>query len=221
AAGFCHSTVWKVLKRGGISRPPRAARDPANRYEWPCPGDDRRRPLATRLRRDPRRPASHDRRRLLLPSAHLLRQPRHQREAADDRYRLAVRTKPGSTTTARPTPDPAPEDPALPPAHERESGALPPDHAARVGLRAPLPLAPRTSQRPATLAQPLQHAQTTQLTRRRAPDQPHSQRLWAGHLEGWMEPPPGPRAQDRRARARSRSRTSRSGRDARRRSSRQ
>src|SRR3989442_8957992 len=39
ATGFCHSTVWKVLKRGGISRPPRAARDPANRYEWPCPGD--------------------------------------------------------------------------------------------------------------------------------------------------------------------------------------
>ena len=24
---------------GGISRPPRAAREPANRYEWPCPGD--------------------------------------------------------------------------------------------------------------------------------------------------------------------------------------
>src|SRR5438445_13857889 len=39
ATGFAHSTVWKVLKRGGISRPPRAARDPANRYEWPCPGD--------------------------------------------------------------------------------------------------------------------------------------------------------------------------------------
>jgi transposase InsO family protein len=39
ATGFCHSTVWKVLKRGGLSRPPRAAREPANRYEWPCPGD--------------------------------------------------------------------------------------------------------------------------------------------------------------------------------------
>jgi transposase InsO family protein len=39
ATGFCHSTVWKVLKRAGISRPPRAAREPANRYEWPCPGD--------------------------------------------------------------------------------------------------------------------------------------------------------------------------------------
>jgi transposase InsO family protein len=39
ATGFCHSTVWKVLKRAGISRPPRAVREPANRYEWPCPGD--------------------------------------------------------------------------------------------------------------------------------------------------------------------------------------
>ena len=39
ATGFCHSTVWKVLKRAGISRPPRPVREPANRYEWPCPGD--------------------------------------------------------------------------------------------------------------------------------------------------------------------------------------
>ena len=39
ATGFAHSTVWKVLKRAGISRPPRAAREPANSYEWPCPGD--------------------------------------------------------------------------------------------------------------------------------------------------------------------------------------
>jgi len=37
--GFCHSTVWKVLRRAGISRPPRAPREPANSYEWPCPGD--------------------------------------------------------------------------------------------------------------------------------------------------------------------------------------
>jgi transposase InsO family protein len=39
ATGFCHSTVWKVLKRAGISRPPRHEREPANSYEWPCPGD--------------------------------------------------------------------------------------------------------------------------------------------------------------------------------------
>jgi transposase len=34
-----HSTVWKVLRRHGISRPNRAPKEPANRYEWPCPGD--------------------------------------------------------------------------------------------------------------------------------------------------------------------------------------
>jgi transposase InsO family protein len=39
ATGFAHSTVWKVLKRAGISRPPRKPREPANSYEWPCPGD--------------------------------------------------------------------------------------------------------------------------------------------------------------------------------------
>jgi transposase InsO family protein len=39
ATGFAHSTVWKVLRRAGISRPPRAKKEPANRYVWPCPGD--------------------------------------------------------------------------------------------------------------------------------------------------------------------------------------
>jgi transposase len=39
ATGFCHSTVWKVLRRAGLSRPARPPRQPANRYEWPCPGD--------------------------------------------------------------------------------------------------------------------------------------------------------------------------------------
>jgi transposase InsO family protein len=39
ATGYAHSTVWKVLKRAGISRPPKPTREPANRYEWPCPGD--------------------------------------------------------------------------------------------------------------------------------------------------------------------------------------
>jgi transposase InsO family protein len=39
ATGFAHSTVWKVLKRAGISRPPQGVREAANRYEWPCPGD--------------------------------------------------------------------------------------------------------------------------------------------------------------------------------------
>ena len=39
ATGFAHSTVWKVLHRAGLSRRPRPVREPANRYEWPCPGD--------------------------------------------------------------------------------------------------------------------------------------------------------------------------------------
>ena len=37
--GAPHSTVHAVLVRGGISRIPRPAREAANRYEWPCPGD--------------------------------------------------------------------------------------------------------------------------------------------------------------------------------------
>ena len=39
ATGFAHSTVWKVLRRNGLSRRPAAVKEPANRYEWPCPGD--------------------------------------------------------------------------------------------------------------------------------------------------------------------------------------
>ena len=39
ATGFAHSTVWKVLKRAGISRRPRPVKEPANSYEWPCAGD--------------------------------------------------------------------------------------------------------------------------------------------------------------------------------------
>jgi transposase InsO family protein len=39
ATGFAHSTVWKVLHRAGLSRPPRQVREPAHSYEWPCPGD--------------------------------------------------------------------------------------------------------------------------------------------------------------------------------------
>jgi transposase InsO family protein len=37
--GHPHQTVWKVLHRHGVSRAPRPGRDPACRYEWPCPGD--------------------------------------------------------------------------------------------------------------------------------------------------------------------------------------
>ena len=39
ATGVAHSTVWKVLRRHGLSRRPAAVKEPANSYEWPCPGD--------------------------------------------------------------------------------------------------------------------------------------------------------------------------------------
>ena len=39
ATGIAHSTVWKVLRRHGLSRRPPVSKEPANSYEWPCPGD--------------------------------------------------------------------------------------------------------------------------------------------------------------------------------------
>jgi transposase InsO family protein len=37
--GHAHATVWRALRREGISRPPRQPREQTCRYEWPCPGD--------------------------------------------------------------------------------------------------------------------------------------------------------------------------------------
>jgi transposase InsO family protein len=37
--GYPHATVWRALRRAGISRRPREPREQARRYEWPCPGD--------------------------------------------------------------------------------------------------------------------------------------------------------------------------------------
>jgi len=37
--GHPHATVWRTLRRAGISRPPCEPREQARRYEWPCPGD--------------------------------------------------------------------------------------------------------------------------------------------------------------------------------------
>ena len=34
-----HATVWRTLRRAGISRPPRQHRERPRLYEWPCPGD--------------------------------------------------------------------------------------------------------------------------------------------------------------------------------------
>jgi transposase InsO family protein len=37
--GHAHATVWRTLKRSGISRPPRQPREQPRLYEWPCPGE--------------------------------------------------------------------------------------------------------------------------------------------------------------------------------------
>src|SRR6266487_2974652 len=39
ATGFAHSTVWKVLRRHDLSRRAQPLKEPANSYEWPCPGE--------------------------------------------------------------------------------------------------------------------------------------------------------------------------------------
>jgi transposase InsO family protein len=37
--GHPHATVWRALRRAGLSRPPRQPREQPRLYEWPCPGD--------------------------------------------------------------------------------------------------------------------------------------------------------------------------------------
>lgn len=37
--GMAHATVSRCLKRRGMSRAPRPAREQVRRFEWPCPGD--------------------------------------------------------------------------------------------------------------------------------------------------------------------------------------
>jgi transposase InsO family protein len=37
--GHPHATVWRTLRRAGLSRLPRPPREQPCRYEWPCPGD--------------------------------------------------------------------------------------------------------------------------------------------------------------------------------------
>jgi transposase InsO family protein len=37
--GHAHATVWRTLRRAGLSRLPRAPREQVCRYEWPYPGD--------------------------------------------------------------------------------------------------------------------------------------------------------------------------------------
>ena len=105
ATGFAHSTVWKVLKRAGLSRRPASLKESANRYEWPwrsvahghkplralpaarAPRHRRPLPISTRSKRrnaSRLRRRARDRRRPL--PARLRRAPR--RRESPDRHRL-------------------------------------------------------------------------------------------------------------------------------------
>jgi transposase InsO family protein len=37
--GMSHATVWRCLRRRGLSKAPRRPREEVRRFEWPCPGD--------------------------------------------------------------------------------------------------------------------------------------------------------------------------------------
>ena len=37
--GMSHATVWRCLRRRGVSRAPSSPREQVRRFEWPCPGD--------------------------------------------------------------------------------------------------------------------------------------------------------------------------------------
>ena len=80
-----------------------------------------------------------------------------KRLMTDNAWVYVKQPRPSAQLLARHA-DPAPHDQALPAAHQRQGRALPPDDGARMGLRARLPLTPRTRRRAATLARPLQHA---------------------------------------------------------------
>ena len=194
--GFAHSTVWKVLRRAGISRPPKLVKEPANRYEWPCPGDLLHMDTsgyACFLR--PGHRVTGDRSQYLRGRSVKTRVGYDCAHAIiDDRSRLAFVELHDDEKAATVT---GFVERAL--AFFAEQGIvakrLMTDNAfayvmnrslrgTRVGLRAQLPLTSTTQPSAATLARPLQHAKATQLARRPATDQPRSQRPWAGQLVG-------------------------------------
>jgi transposase len=37
--GMSHATVWRCLRRRGVSKAPKTPREEVRRFEWPCPGD--------------------------------------------------------------------------------------------------------------------------------------------------------------------------------------
>jgi transposase len=181
ATGFCQSTVWKVLRRAGLSRRPLAVREAANRYEWPCPGDLRHMDTSryARFQRPGHRVTgdrSHPGRSWMRPETRVGYDYAHA--IVDDHSRLAYvelhdDEKPLTPRAARQARDPPPDHAAVPATHQRQGRALPPDHGTRMGLRTQLPLTSTPS--PATLARQLQPPATPQLNRRPATNQPRSQ----------------------------------------------
>ncbi|MGI8886950.1 MAG: helix-turn-helix domain-containing protein [Gaiellaceae bacterium] len=126
---LCPLDRVKVLHRAGLSRPPRAQRESANRYEWPCPGDllhmdvseyvrfrrpghrvtgDRR--SQDNILRDPRRFPRAYSRGLPRACAHLLCRPWHRRQAGADRQRLGVHAQPRLSPAPRRARARAPHD---------------------------------------------------------------------------------------------------------------
>ena len=87
-------TVWKVLRRHGLSRRPRGQRGAPNRYEWPCPGDLLHMDVCT-LRALPPARASRDRR--SLPARSRTGWPPRPASAT------TTRTRSSTTTHAWPT----------------------------------------------------------------------------------------------------------------------
>jgi transposase len=190
ATGFAHSTVWKVLRRHGLSRRPVAAREPANRYEWPCPGDLLHMDVCSyaRFLRPGHRVTGDRSQRLRGRSVESRVGYDYAHAIVDDHSRLAyvelhddekAATVTGFVERAL----------AFFAAHGITCKRLMTDNAFAYvknrSLREPrpqLPLTSTTQPGPATLARPLQPDQTAQRARRTATNQPRSQHPWVGQL---------------------------------------
>jgi Integrase core domain len=192
---YPHATVCKALHRGGCSRPEARSREPARRYDWPCPGDlatplpataRARQPSGGRLGYDVVHAIVDDHSRFAY--AEVLADAKAQTvtgfvrralaafaergnpaAAADERQRLELRQEPLAPRAARPSRNQAPEHEAAAAAHQRQSRTVHPNARARVGLRPRLRQLAAPPPGTATLARPLQRAETAQLTRRPAP----------------------------------------------------
>ena len=160
----------------------------------------RRRPLPLRLQRAPPRREGGNRDRLCRARPRRLRQ--HGIEAKrlmSDNAWTYTRNR-ATRPSCSPARHPPSADPATPPPGQRQGRALPADAQTRMGTRPDLPLQRPPRPGTVTLAQLLQRAQTTQLTRRPATDQPRPQRPEAGQLDG--RPAPGQEPAEARAQQR-------------------